>query len=136
MTHAPDMIARRASPSARAQAGFTMIEVMVALLLTAIAMIGILALYMTETKASGFSRHTTEAATLAQDKIEKLRTLGPAAAQSGTDSNVNERAQPGGIYTRTWTETVGLQFATIAVTVQWSDDNVLHSVAVQARRNL
>jgi Tfp pilus assembly protein PilV len=59
----------------RSEAGFTMIEVMIAMLLTAIAMIGIIALFMTQRKASGFSRHTTEATVLAQDKLEQLRTL-------------------------------------------------------------
>ena len=51
-----------------------MIEVMVAILLTAIATSGIIGLYIVETRASGFSRHSTEATVLAQDQIEILRT--------------------------------------------------------------
>ena len=77
------------------QKGFTLLEVMIAMVLTALAIMGIIALYVTETKASGFSRHTTEAAVLAQDKIEFLRTQGPAATVNTTELNLNEREQAG-----------------------------------------
>ena len=121
----------------RKEAGFTMIEVMVAMLITAIAVIGIVALFMTQSNASSLSRHQTEATVLAEDKIEKLRTLGAATAQSGTDNNLNEKGVTGsGIYTRTWTETVGTNFADITVTVSWSENGVAKSVPIRARRNL
>jgi Tfp pilus assembly protein PilV len=119
------------------EAGFTMIEVMVAMLLTAIAIIGILALYMTGTKASGYSRHTTEATALAEDKVEKLRTLGSAAALTGSDVGIDEKGVVGsGMYTRNWTETVGSTFATIVVSVSWSEDGIAKAVTVNARRGL
>lgn len=121
----------------RAEAGFTMIEVMIAMTLTALAIMGIIALYITETKASGFSRHTTEAAVLAQDKVEKLRTQGAAVAISPTvESLINERGLPGGIYTRTYSETLTtVDYADIVVTVTWNDDGNGHTVTVRARRN-
>lgn len=121
----------------RSDAGFTLVEVMIALVLTAIAIMGIVALYITETKASGFSRHTTEAAVLAQDRVEQLRTQGSAAAiTTVTESNLNERGGSGGIYTRTYSETLtDVNWADIAVTVTWSDDGINHSVTVSARRN-
>src|SRR3569623_2023575 len=79
---------------------------MIAMVLTALAIMGILALYVTEPKASGFSRHTPEAAVLAQDKIEFLRTQASGPVNT-TETNLNERAQPAsGIYKRTTTETV------------------------------
>lgn len=119
------------------QKGFTLIEVMIAMVLTALAIMGIIALYVTETKASGFSRHTTEAAVLAQDKIEFLRTQGPAAAVSTTESNINERAQAGGIYTRITTETVVAgQYADIVVEIDWSDDGISHQIIMRGRRGL
>ena len=116
-----------------------MIEVMIALVLTALAIMGIIALYITETKASGFSRHTTEAAVLAQDKIEKLRTQGAAANQGPTSEvNINERGGTvsAGIYTRTYQEVVGLNYADLTVTVTWSDDGLAHAITMRARRNL
>ena len=120
------------------QQGFTLIEVMIALVLTAIAVMGIIALYITETKASGFSRHTTEGAVLAQDKIEFLRTQGPAAAVNTTELNLDERAQAGtGIYKRITTETViAGQYADIVVEIDWSDDGIAHQIIMRGRRGL
>ena len=98
---------------------------------------GIIALYITETKASGFSRHTTEGAVLAQDKVEQLRTQGNMVAIGPiVEANINERGLAGGIFTRTTTVTpVGGNYANITVTVTWGDDGIAHSVAVKARRN-
>ena len=120
------------------QKGFTLIEVMIAMVLTAIAIMGIIALYVTETKASGFSRHTTEAAVLAQDKIEFLRTQGPAATVNTTELNLNERGQAGsGIYERDTTETLVVgQYADMVVTIKWNDDGISHQIVMRARRGL
>ena len=127
------MTARR---KLRPQAGFTMIEVMLAIVITAIVVTGIIGLYKIEVTASSYSRHSSEATALAEDKIEKLRTLGAASAQSGTDTNVDPQDNTGGIFTRTWTETVLTGYATITVTVTWSDDGVAHTLTVYARRGL
>jgi prepilin-type N-terminal cleavage/methylation domain-containing protein len=120
------------------QQGFTLLEVMIAMVLTALAIMGIIALYVTETKASGFSRHTTEAAVLAQDKIEFLRTQGPAANVNTTELTLNERGQTGsGIYERDTTETViAGQYADIVVTIKWNDDGIAHQILMRARRGL
>lgn len=121
----------------RTEAGFTMIEVMVAMLLTAIAIIGILALFMSQRKASGYSRHTTEATVLAQDKLEQLRTLA-GVASSGSDVLVDERGSNAGsgIYTRVWQETlVGSAYAEIKATVSWEEDGDPKSVVLFGRRN-
>jgi len=123
----------------RSEAGFTMIEVMVAMLLTAIAIIGILALFMTQRKASGYSRHTTDAPGPAQHKLEQLRTLGAAATGSGSDVLVDETGSNvgNGIYSRYWTETLyaGSGYADIISTVQWEEDGDTKSVTLRGRRN-
>jgi len=130
-------------PVKHSEGGFTLIEVMIALVLTAIAIMGIIALYITETKASGFSRHTTEAAVLVQDKVELLRTEGAATNIAlTTETNINERGgAPGsGIFTRSFSETlvpaVTPTWADITVTVTWNDDGINHTITVKARRNL
>jgi len=117
--------------------GFTLLEVMIAMVLTALAIMGIIALYVTETKASGFSRHTTEAAVLAQDKIEFLRTQASGPVNT-TETNLNERAQPAsGIYKRTTTETViAGQYADIMVQIDWNDDGISHTIVMRGRRGL
>jgi Tfp pilus assembly protein PilV len=114
-----------------------MIEVMVAMLITAIAIMGLLALYISQARASGYSRHTTEATVLATDKIEKLRTMGVATAVSGTETGLDEKGIAGsGLYTRTWSETLGPSFADLVATVTWDEDGVTKTVTLRARRNL
>ena len=104
------------------QNGFTLIEVMIAILLTVIAVIGIMALYMTETKASGFSRHSTEATALAQDKLEKLRISG--GPTTGNDaSKLDAVGKAGGIFERSWTVTTNANgYYDLVVYVGWDED--------------
>ena len=121
------------------EAGFTMIEVMIAMTLTAIAIMGIIALYSTNMRAGGFSRHQTEASVLAESKVEDIRALPAATPPAGSpETNIGPFGPTtAGIYTRSWTETIGTTYADIVVTVQWQDnDTGTHSVIMRARRNL
>jgi len=120
----------------KAQAGFTMIEVMIAMVLTAVAIMGIIALYVTQTKASNFSRHSTEAAMLAQDKIERMRAgLGSGGAWA-TETSINERGSASGIFTRATTMTARTNYWDMVVTVTWADDGQAHTITQYARRGL
>jgi prepilin-type N-terminal cleavage/methylation domain-containing protein len=120
----------------RPQAGFTMIEVMVAMLLTAIAIIGILALFMTQTKAAGFSRHATEGTALCEDKLEQLRTQ-ISGAGSGTDAVIDEKGSAGvGIYKREWWETLTTTYADIVCKVSWTENGAPESTVLRGRRKL
>jgi Tfp pilus assembly protein PilV len=117
-----------------------MIEVMIAILVTAIALIGIMAMYITGSRASAYSRHTTEASVLAEDGIEKLRSEGtPVAA---TLSGVNEQGVvvAGGLFTRTSTVvgpigTAPSAYYDLTVTVTWTEDGRARTVKLNARRN-
>lgn len=122
----------------RRDAGFTMIEVMIAVLLTALAVIGVIALFRVETRASGFSRHETEAAVLAQDKLEELRTQ-TAVATTTTETTLNDvgTTLPPGLYTRVSTVAAGAADPTvldITVTVSWDESGEARSVTVRGRR--
>ena len=119
----------------RSQAGFTMIEVMVSILLTAIAASGVMALYMIQTRASGFSRHSTEAAVLVQDEMEQLRTS--TTTGTATVASLNERGKvvSGGLFTRTYTVTTGAGFDEMVVSVSWTEDGVAKTVTMRSRRN-
>lgn len=121
-------------PSKRgSQSGFTMIELMIAVLLTAIAMSGIIALFLSQNRASGVSRHTSEASALAQDKLEKLRTMSTATA--GTET-VDAQGNVGSanLYTRTWTVTAQTGYSDLSVTVSWDENGGTRSVVMNARR--
>jgi prepilin-type N-terminal cleavage/methylation domain-containing protein len=125
--------------SQTSEAGFTMIEVMIAMTLTALAILGIMALYTTNMRASGFTRHQTEASVLAESKIEDIRTLPAATPPAGSpEINIGPLgASTTGIFKRVWTEVVGTTYADITVTVSWNDDDPLgHAVVMHARRNL
>lgn len=115
-----------------------MIEVMVAVLLTAIAAAGIVGLYMVETRASGFSRHMTEATVLAQDQLERMRTSGVTGTGSTASLNELGKVVSGGLYTRSWSTAVGTpaSFEDLTVTVSWPEDGVTKNVTLRARRNV
>jgi prepilin-type N-terminal cleavage/methylation domain-containing protein len=111
-------------PSDKSQQGFTMIEVLIALLVLMVGMAGILSLQLTAMKATGFSRHATEASSLAEDKVEDLRTVPLTSARfvSGTDQ-VDARgvADATGLYTRTWTITPQTDTTIVTVSVAWDE---------------
>lgn len=135
----------------RGEAGFTLIEIMIAMVLTAIAIMGIIALYVTSTKASSFSRHSTEAANLAQERYEMQRTIAPVTwtgttasdgLETGLDAGGNLVA--GGMFTRKTVESITnlpgntppKTWADITVTVSWAEDGVNRQVVVAGRRGL
>ena len=108
--------------SRRRQAGFTMIEVMISVLLTAIAMIGVVGLYRVQSKSSNYSRRSTEASVLAADKMETLRSVAIPVGGSETGGDARGVFGIGGPYTRTWTvATVGTDYR-LQVAVSWDDD--------------
>lgn len=116
------------------EAGFTLIEVMVAVLLTAIATSGLIGLLMVETRSAGYSRHATEATTLAQDTVEWLRTR--TGAGSGSGSNYTPTGGSGGIFYREWSVAPnGSDFDDIYVRVGWEEDGIFRNVVLHSRRN-
>lgn len=104
------------------QGGFTMIEVLIALLVLLIGMAGILSLQLTSMQATSFSRHATEASILAEDKLEALRTEPMISLASG-DDRVDARGvpDPSGNYERVWTVTPGTERTTVTVAVTWNE---------------
>jgi type IV pilus assembly protein PilV len=111
-------------PRDRSQQGFTMIEVLIALLVLMVGMAGILSLQLTSMKATGFSRHATEASSLIEDKVEDLRTVPLTSPRFATGSDrVDARgvADSTGLYNRTWTITPQTDTTIITVSVEWNE---------------
>jgi prepilin-type N-terminal cleavage/methylation domain-containing protein len=118
----------------RTDAGFTMVELMVALTILLIGLMVLLATVVTSVRAASFSRHATEAAVLAEDKLEELRTQ-TITAGTVTETQLDEQGftdTTRGAYTRTSvvsaqalndaTGTTALgTFWQIAVTVSWDE---------------
>ncbi len=119
----------------RLQAGFTMIEVMVAILLTAIAVIGVVGLYRVQTRSSSFSRRTTEAAVLAADKMETLRTTAAPTSSTTDETTLDARGKVGsGVYTRRWLVTASGPGYQLDVTVLWTDEATTRQVKLYSVR--
>jgi Tfp pilus assembly protein PilV len=138
------MAANRVNP--RPQGGFTLVEVMIAILLTALTVIGVVALFRVETRASAYSRRETEASVLAQDTLEKQRTFAaPTASSTTTETALDALGRDttttgttvGHVFTRTVTlaPTTDTSVYKITVTISWTDESgVSRSVTVNGMR--
>lgn len=129
------------SPAARdrQQGGFTIIEIMIALVVLLAGMAGILMLQLTSTEATSFSRHATEASVLAEDKMETLRTT-PVFQLTSDDDRVDALGVPddvAGFYSRQWVIEPG-DPTTITVEVLWREKEDLsedpYSIVMRTQR--
>ncbi len=121
---------RRPATSRRARRtrrrGFTLVEMMVAILLLGVGMMALAALTTTVTRANVQSSSRTVASSLAQERMERFRTEPYATIAAGNDA----RMVDGVAYSRTWTVATndpapGLK--TVSVTVSWSTRGKPHS---------
>jgi len=100
--------------------GFSMVEVLIALLILAISLLALAGLMMTTTRNSSFGGHMTEASTFAQDKLEQLRVSPWAGIVAGNDTALGST---GITYTRNWAVTQngdGTQ-RWVSITITWTD---------------
>jgi Tfp pilus assembly protein PilV len=116
--------------------GMTLIEVMVALLVTTVALLGALATVGATIRGSIFSRNATEASVLAQSQLEAMvslptvTTTNPANGTT-TEPTLDGTGAAGSIYTRstTWGPSSDGLRRVVTVTVSWQDGmNATHSV--------
>ncbi len=100
--------------------GFTLIEVLIALVILSIAFLGLAGLMVQTTKNTSFGGLMTEAATHAQDKLEELRATQWNNLAPGADSPQGSNKIT---YNRSWTiqPNPGDTARTISVTVTWND---------------
>jgi len=106
--------------------GFTLIEVLVALVILSFSLLALAGLMVTTTRNNAFGSHITEAATFAQDKLEELRAVkwenlieGNHTDQQGGSTGIN--------YTRNWNVTTNGSLKTITINVNWND-RTAHSI--------
>jgi len=109
--------------------GFSLIEVLIALVILSISLLGIASLMATTTRYNSSAGHMTEAATFAQDMLEQLRVT--PWANVVTNPNPDTITGATGItYSRTWTVAPNADdsLRTITVTVTWND-GISHSIS-------
>lgn len=106
------------------QKGFTLIEVMIAMIILAIGVLGLAPMMVTSMRGNQFSREFTDVAYIAQDRIEQLKnqtTISPMPFYE-TTSNIN------GVYNRTLNVSdnsvdgsIPKGVYQISVTITWTD---------------
>jgi len=104
--------------------GFTLIEVLIALVILSIAFLALAGLMVQTTKNNSFGGHVTEAATFAQDKLEELRATSWVALTPGTDRKTGSN---GVDYGRSWAVVTNNNVKTITININW-DDKTRHSM--------
>ena len=116
--------------SSKASKGFTLLEVLITLIILSVALLALAGMMVSTTRNNASGGHVTEAATLAQDKLEEFRvsswdhllptTSGPRADPSITGST-------GLNYARSWNIVQDNNLKTITIAVSWTD-RINHSI--------
>jgi len=129
------MILRRFASGGKVIAGFTLIEILVAMAVFAIASLGLAIGVTSVIRANQRSYLASIATNLAQDKLEELKAR-PASVSPCTGANCDDpKPETNGVeFTRTWqvfnnSPTTGVK--RIDVTVQWVD-HTTHNVTISS----
>ncbi len=115
---------------AKQSCGFSLIEVLIALVILSIALLGMASLMSSATKYNASGNRLTEATTLAQDKLETLRITPWTQIVSSTTADAIVGSN-GTNYTRGWVVVPNGDdtLRTVTLTVAWND-GVAHSVSI------
>lgn len=97
--------------------GFTLIEVMITILVIVVGLLGVAGVAITVINGNTLAKEMTTATTLAQDKIEELKSTSYANITTGSDTQQS-------IYTRTWAVTsdspvTGMKTIAVSVAFSW-----------------
>lgn len=111
--------------------GFTLIEILIALVILSFSLLGLAGLMIMTTKSNSYGGHITEASTLAQDKLEEFRAVRPQTPPLGDipdgPGNDQKVGATGVNYIRNWNVATNGNLRTITITINW-DDPINHSI--------
>jgi type IV pilus assembly protein PilV len=116
----------------RSSAGFTLIEVLVAIGILSFGMLGLAVGAISITRGNKTAQFHTMAVNMAQDKLEQLKATTVANVATCTTSCETAPTYLGVTFTRTWNvaaNTPAAGLSQITVIVQWTDYSS-HSVSV------
>ncbi len=127
------MILRLFVVGKRGIAGFTLVEVLAAMAVFAIASLGLAVGVASVIRSNQRSYLASVATNLAQDKLEELKATSPANVTPCTENCDNPKPKTNGVeFTRTWQVVNNSPVAgvkQIDVTVEWSD-HTSHNVKI------
>jgi prepilin-type N-terminal cleavage/methylation domain-containing protein len=114
--------------------GFTLIEVVIALVILCICLLGMAGLMAKTTRNNSYGGHLTEAATFAQDKLEQLRATPFGMIQANTTITDYLLGSTGITYSRSWVAVPNIPppantINVITITVNWTD-TIPHSISM------
>ena len=117
------------------QRGLTVVEVLIAMAVSVFGLAGVLSIHLTSSRTTQYSRHATEAAMLAEAKLEHLLTLPVAGLANGSEQvdsrGLGDASAP---FARTWTVTNSGATLLLEVTVAWDEDDGDHRISYKTRR--
>lgn len=100
--------------------GFSLVEVLIALIILSVSLLGLATLMATTIKYNSFGGHMTEAANFAQDRLEQLKTTPWKTLASGVDQITGST---GIVYSRNWDVISNTDdtLRTVTITINWTD---------------
>lgn len=120
------MKGQRRFPTSRARRGFTLVELIAAILILVVGVLGLASTAAVVMRQLTASSMQTRAAMTAQSRLEQLRSVPCANMADGT-------ATSSGV-TETWSVTVNARTATLVDVVTWSERTTIRSVTFTSER--
>ena len=117
---------QRLNTSKRARHGFTLVELIIAIVILVVGVLGLASTAAVVMKQITASSMQTRAAMTAQSRLERLRSIPCAQMAAGT-------ATSNGV-TETWRVTVNARTATLVDVVTWAERRVNRSVTFTSER--
>lgn len=107
--------------------GFTLVEILIAVFILAVALIGLVSVTVMIINANDFSRRMTTATTLAKDRVEQVKKLSYNNVTAGTTTDYfnadSSAGSTGAYFTRVMTvtaDTPAANMKTVVVVVSWN----------------
>ena len=118
----------------RGAKGFTLLEVLIALVFLAVGLLALAGLHVTSLRGNTFSHHLSLATVVAQDRLEFLKNLPLSSNRLLPNQYDDQPVTLSGVpFERTYSVTEANNMRTIQYTVRWNDGRD-HSISFTTRR--